>query len=551
MEQRTLLAIILSVMVLFVYSALIPRSGQNVDFLKVSQAIENKYLTDKYNRLPKETLQSSLSSEISSFQSVQEKIDLIETDTFLAEFSNLGGKLKKISLKKYAYSPMVRDFITIEGFENVPFQIEEFSRGKITYVFDNNELNVKKTYFFDKFKIAATVSFFNKTKVSKEIGQKIKNFTIDYYFLDKKNLPKNYFTEKTLYEYSIATPSDLFRKNNASSFNEKDKRITSGEINWTGFRDRYFCIIVKPEYETNEAFVNPLNEEILEIKISPRTTTVAPGGVIHLSSLIYVGPQDLKLLKSYAASFDKIMNFKIGGFMDVLTFGLTDIVGKGMLRTLNFTHNLIPNWGICIIILALLVYGVTYPLTLKSISSVKKMQQLQPEIQKIQARNKDNPQKTQKEMMELYKKHRFNPFGGCLPMLLQMPIFVSLYQVLWRSFNFKGANFLWIKDLSEPDRLFVLPYSMPFLGNEINILPFLVMVAMFFQQKNSAKNMVIADPNQLVQQKMMANVLPVIIGFFFYRVASGLALYFTIFYFLSAITQWKMAKQGKMAVLKG
>jgi len=188
-----------------------------------------------------------------------------------------------------------------------------------------------------------------------------------------------------------------------------------------------------------------------------------------------------------------------------------------------------------------------YPLTLKGMLSMKRMQSLQPMIVKLKEKHKDSPQKMNKEMMELYKEHKVNPLGGCLPMLLQMPVFIGLYQVLWRSVSFKGAGFLWIKDLSEPDRLFLLPFSLPFLGNEFNVLPLVMVVVMFFQQKLSAKNMVITDPSQAAQQKMMTTIMPIFLGFIFYKFASGLTLYFTMFYFFSTFTQWKMSKVKKGA----
>ena len=173
---------------------------------------------------------------------------------------------------------------------------------------------------------------------------------------------------------------------------------------------------------------------------------------------------------------------------------------------------------------------------------MKKMQLFQPEIAKIREHNKNNPEKLNREIMEFYKKNKFNPFSGCLPMFLQMPIFISLYQVLSRSFTLKGANFLWIKDLSEPDRVVILPYSLPVIGNEINILPIFVMIVMFAQQKISSRNLVITDSLQADQQKIMAKIFPFMIGVLFYKVASGLGLYFFTFYCLSTFTQWKMSK---------
>ena len=127
-------------------------------------------------------------------------------------------------------------------------------------------------------------------------------------------------------------------------------------------------------------------------------------------------------------------------------------------------------------------------------------------------------------------------------MLLQMPVFIGLYQVLWRSVSFKGAKFLWIQDLSLPDRFWTLPVTLPLLGSEFNLLPILMVIIMFFQQKLSARNMVVSDPAQVTQQKMMAVIMPPFLGIIFYKFASGLTLYFTMFYLFSAVTQWKMSK---------
>ena len=132
-------------------------------------------------------------------------------------------------------------------------------------------------------------------------------------------------------------------------------------------------------------------------------------------------------------------------------------------------------------------------------------------------------------------------------MFLQLPVFIGLYQVLWRSVEFKGAGFLWIKDLSEPDRLFTLKSAIPFIGTDINILPILMMGIMFVQQKLSAKNMVTTDPMQAQQQKMMQTIFPIFLGVIFYKFSSGLTLYFTMFYILSAFTQWKLAQKPQVA----
>jgi len=225
-------------------------------------------------------------------------------------------------------------------------------------------------------------------------------------------------------------------------------------------------------------------------------------------------------------------------------YGLLNFVSMTIYKTLIFTHKYSKSWGVSILLVSFLIYGLMYPLTMSGMKSMRKMQALQPVMAQLREKHKSNPQKMNQEMMELYKEHRVNPFGGCLPFLLQMPIFIGLYQVLWRSVHFKGAEFLWIKDLSEPDRLITFKTSLPLVGNEFNILPLIMTVIMFFQQKLSAKNMVVTDPAQIAQQKMMATVFPVFLGFIFYKFASGLCLYFVVFYTMSTFTQWKISKAG-------
>lgn len=542
MEKRTLLAIILSLFVLFVYTELSPKPLPP-EKLKTAQTIDNKEVMNNLETSDKG--KNLVQAVVPPTPAVNESISTLESDSFLIEFSNIGGKLKKVSLKKFNYSPPVTDLVSLEGFENAVFKIEKITNSTIAYGYDDNKFYVRKIYkIIDNYLISVDISFLEKLKMSKEENLKIAAFHLNPISLDnEKNLPENYQIEKSLLEYSISTPNEIFRKTDAFEFKSSETTEKTASVNWAGFRDRYFCMIVKPEYSVEGYSIEYLNKYGLALKFMPSVITKDDAqGYKNFNSTIFVGPQDYKLLKSYKFNFEQIMNFKIGGFMDILTFGMTDIISKIIINILNFVYGIIPNWGVCIVFLSLFIFGVTYPLTLKSMSSMKKMQLLQPEINKIKDQNKNNPQKMNKEMMELYKKHRFNPFGGCLPMFLQMPIFIALYQVLWRSFSFKGAGFLWIKDLSEPDRLFILPYSIPFLGNEVNALPFLVMILMFLQQKFSLKLIVNADPSQVAQQKIMAKVVPLMIGVLFYKVASGLALYFSTFYFLSTLMQWKMSK---------
>jgi YidC/Oxa1 family membrane protein insertase len=265
-----------------------------------------------------------------------------------------------------------------------------------------------------------------------------------------------------------------------------------------------------------------------------------PGEREEYNFVIFAGPQQLDILKAAGQNFEKIMVFSDWGWLDA--------IAKAIHWLLGFLHKIIPSWGICIILISLIVYGVMYPLTLKSMLSMKKMQALQPKMTELREKYKNNPEKLNKEIMELYKQHQVNPMSGCLPLILQMPIFVGLYQVLWRSIYFRGEGFLWIKDLSMPDKLFKLPFTMPFLGDYFNILPIIMTGIMFVQQQITMKNMIGGDPDQVAQQKMMAVLMPVFLGVIFYNFASGLNLYFVVFYVLSTASQWHIAKSAKAVV---
>src|SRR3989338_3216773 len=419
MEKRTLLAIILSLFVLFVYTELSPKPPRQENS-KTTQYIENKEVMN--NSETSSQSKNLIQSVVPPTPAVNETISTLESDSFLIEFSNIGGKLKKVSLKKFNYSPPETDLVSLVGFENVVFKIENITNSNIAYVYDDKKFYVRKTYkITDNYLISVNISFLDKLKMSKKENFKIIAFQLNPISLDNgKNIPENYKIEKSLLEYSISTQSTIFRKIDAFEFKPNETVEKTEVVNWAGFRDRYFCMIIKPEYSVEGYSIQYLNKYGLALKLMPSVITNDNAeGYKNFNSTIFVGPQDYKLLKNYKFNFEQIMNFKIGGFMDILTFGMTDIISKIIINILNFVYGIIPNWGGGIVFLSLFIFGVTDPLTLKSMSSMKKMQLLQPEINKIKDQNKNNPQKMNKKMMELYKKHRFNPFSGCLPMVLQ------------------------------------------------------------------------------------------------------------------------------------
>jgi len=171
---------------------------------------------------------------------------------------------------------------------------------------------------------------------------------------------------------------------------------------------------------------------------------------------------------------------------------------------------------------------------------MQKLQELGPHIEKIRQENKDNPTKLNKEIMELYRRYKVNPMGGCLPMVIQMPVFIALYNTLSRSVELKNAPFLWIKDLSMPDAFFHFGSNVPLLGNAINLLPILMIGAMILQQKISQST---AGSSQSEQQRLIANIMPVMFGFIFYSLPSGLVLYWLTSTLVTSSMQFFMFKK--------
>ena len=295
-----------------------------------------------------------------------------------------------------------------------------------------------------------------------------------------------------------------------------------------GIRDQYFCLIVDPKVDSYRAFVKKINNREAEIGLSSENITLQPGGQIGHLFQIYLGPQDLKIINQINPAWSGI-----------IYFGTFDLISQLLLQALEFLFRIFHNWGWAIIFLSLLVYLILYPLSLKQMRSMKEMQVIQPKVEELRNQYKDNPQKMNKEIMELYKLHKVNPFGGCLPLLLQMPIFFALYNALMRSTALRGAKFFWIKDLSSPDRLFTLPVSLPILGNELNILPIVMALGMFFQQKITTAK---ASGSSAEQQKMMLIVMPIMFGFIFYRMPAGLVLYWLINSMLMLVFQLRMSR---------
>ncbi|NIR48509.1 membrane protein insertase YidC [candidate division KSB1 bacterium] len=227
---------------------------------------------------------------------------------------------------------------------------------------------------------------------------------------------------------------------------------------------------------------------------------------------VFLGPLDYDIVQSYNVGLEKIMD---------LGWAIFRPFGKFVLWSFTLLHEVIPNYGFVIIVFSIIIKVALFPLTRKSYRSMKEMQTLQPLMQEINEKYKNDPQKKQQEVMKLYKEHGVNPLGGCIPMLLQMPLLIALFQVFQSTIQLRQASFIWwIQDLSRPDTIATLPFTIPLYGNTVNVLPLFMGVTMFIQQKMSMK-----DP----KQKALVYFMPIFFTLIFNSFPSGLNLYYALF----------------------
>jgi len=537
MQRRILISLLLSFLVLYVWSIL-NRKILNEDIFSMAGPTNNNH--NKINNVIGSFYEGKYNRE--NRRNLAEAEKIVETESLIIIFSNLGGSIKNVNIKNYNINIPIDKITNMNIYDLVEFKLEYADEKKVIYKYRDDDFEVKNTYNlnFDKYIINKNVSLKNISNSDRNFNFEFNIFNINMSNLENNELLKNTVNnqDKNLYEYVIKSNNNFLRKNNAFKFSSKENKIEKSNVDWIGFRDRYYCAIIKPEFDVNQYNIKYIDSKNLSMAVQPEDVFFSKDNEKIFSFVIFVGPEEIDILKNYKLGFDKIKRFYRIGFFD--------LIAKAIYKLMHFVYKISNNWGISIITVSTIIFFSMYPLTLRGMASMKKMQTLQPQISIIKIKYNNNPQKMNEEMLKLYKNHSINPIGGCLPFILQMPIFIGLYQVLWRSVSFNGAKFLWIKDLSKPDQIFILPNSLPLIGNEINILPILMMIVMFIQQKISARNIVVTDPAYQSQQKIMTVIMPIFLGFIFYKFASGLTLYFTTFYIFSTFTQWYVMNKNKL-----
>ncbi len=299
-----------------------------------------------------------------------------------------------------------------------------------------------------------------------------------------------------------------------------------GAIEWAGFEGNYFLCAMVPKDGTAQTFTMEGNTELTRSRLTGALDTLQPGETKVYDYHVFLGPKKLKMLKAIGYNLDKSVNF-----------GWFDVIAKPALWLLNMFYSIFHNYGIAIILVTILFKGLFWPISQKGMKSMKNMQKLQPKMVKIKEKYKDDPTRMNQEVMNLYKTYKVNPLGGCLPMLLQIPVFFALYKVLLQSIELRHAPFMmWITDLSAPDRLWI-GFDIPYLGG-LPVLTLMMGASMFFQQKLTPST---ADPTQA---KIMM-FLPLIFTFMFLNFASGLVLYWLVNNLLSILQQVLINRERK------
>jgi YidC/Oxa1 family membrane protein insertase len=321
------------------------------------------------------------------------------------------------------------------------------------------------------------------------------------------------YMTKTYTGAAVYTERDKFQKVTFDDIvNGKIAYPKTSDNGWIAMIQHYFvAALLPPEKTPREFYTRKLDGDLFSIGVIVPVGPIAPGATAKVEVPLYAGPQDQDHLQSVAP-----------GLQLVVDYGWLTVIAAPLFWVLKLFHGWAGNWGLAIILLTVLIKLIFFPLSAASYRSMAKMKLVTPRLMKLREQYGDDKVKMNQAMMELYKTEKINPLGGCLPIVVQIPVFISLYWVLFESVELRHAPFyLWIKDLSGPDPWYVLPT--------------LMMVSMIVQTKMNP------TPPDPVQAKVMM-IMPLVFGVMFYFFPSGLVLYWFINNILSILQQWQITR---------
>ena len=521
MEKRVILAFALSLLILvgfqFAVSKWYPQARAPV---RQNTTVASPVAQDTAAGQAAAFLPSAVEEQVAA--PVEEQEVIFENSLYKVVFSDLGAGIKKITLKEnpknglnidygafvaktpreYLFHFFPDAFGSVLNRVNYEYQVTG-NEVVFTYPNHNNEFMVEKRFRFSNslyyIQLDITLRNLQGTEIKKQ-------------FAIGATHHRSYSAAEDKFSELSANIDGMVLKTRKQAKPFELPKV--GSVNLVMQKERYFAMITQPLITCSGYIVKQNSAGDLQTYLNINEFAIPPDSVVTQKFVTYFGPIDLGLIKDAGIGSNNVL---AAGFFASLT--------QLLMGGLKFLFICCRNWGVAIIVLSVLMNLILFPLTRKSYKSMQEIQILQPKIEKLRKEHKDNPQKMQKELMELYRKYKVNPMGGCLPMLLQMPIFIALYQGLMHSIHLRGARFLWVKDLSSQENI-PIPFTLPVLGNSFNILPILMLVAMYLQQRMSNKITSITQTDeQRQQQKFMAVMMTVMFALIFYSMPSGLVLY--------------------------
>ncbi len=491
------------------------------------------------------------SKEVEILPTVKDKEISVETPLYRAVFTNAGPTLKSFKLKKYRKTPDANselielvhlgksgeDFLKIDfnhganpethktlyhvDAESLSLQLDSAPADLNFKAVRSDGVSVNQTFRFypDKYQIDLLVSLQNQAE--NQIQGNLKAHV--------NNIPTKDRGRLSFVGVALLLNGKL-KELEPKDKEIKEERNLSGQIGWVAYEDEYFMSAIIPDVQEEGSFKGGLLPSGV-LKAIYMTPTISLGSQEQVSSrfTLYLGPRELSVLKQLGKQLDLALNF-----------GFFDIIARPMLSALRFFNKYVKNYGISIIIITILIKILFWPLTHKSYKSMKEMQKLKPLMDKIREKYKHDKQQMNKEVMALYRTYKVNPMGGCLPMVIQIPVFIALYNLFGKSIELRHAPFmLWINDLSAPDRLFSFPFEIPFMSPPygIPVLTLLMGATMFITQKMTPM------PGDPTQAKVMM-FLPLFFTFLFINFPSGLVLYWLVNNILQIGQQYRIKRSS-------
>ncbi len=491
-------------------------------------------------------------SEIVSESSGIEETFVLETNKVRAVFTNRGGDLISYELKEHLDRDTARGVeminnvtatnrafaVSLGGFDspivNDIFVAKRIDERTIGFAREFSKKNADGSV--GKFTFVKTYSFkdddyFFKLDIAIDGGEGFDGLDTNGLSYTIRTAPQigPKFDPKDRYDIREFVAFDGDKKFTPKNMKERDWK-------WVASAGKYFEILVSPSdsvpLSSSMKLVVPKKNGIMDNQAVIARKSLS-GGKTRDSYMIYIGPRSESELKKYVKSEDNAWGIDAtDGFHyneSLPTSGILNWLEIILKAIMQLIYRVIPNWGVSIIIMTILLKLALFPLTKKSLEGTQKMQAYQPRVKEIQEKYRGDPRKLQEETAKLYREIGYNPMAGCLPLIIQFVILWSMYHLFNNYFEFRGASFIngWISDLSSTDTVTTLPFSLPWLGNELHLLPIIYLISQLLYGVITQNGGTAVGQNG-AQMKMMMYAMPILFFFVFYNAPSGLLLYWTV-----------------------